>query len=179
MNSILKFAILPLLLLLLTGCVMGTMYERQGTSAYLEKDYATAKAKYEEAVASGNPQAMYHLAVMYAEGQGVEQDQCKAAELLEKAAALGQDDARLMLGLFNLYGDGVPRDVNKAAGLIKTAAENGNDTAMYYLANLYAAGLGVQKDVDKGLYWMLEARDAGFPVKDELLTRDGLAGLYE
>jgi hypothetical protein len=36
----------------------------------------------------------------------------------------------------------------------------------------------VERDLDKGLYWMREARDAGFPIKDELLTREGLAALY-
>jgi hypothetical protein len=179
MQASLKYAFIPVLLLLLTGCVMSTMNERQGTKAYLEKDYASARMKYEEAVADGNAQAMYHLAVMYAQGQGVEQDYAKAAGLLEQSAALGQEDARLMLGLFHLYGDGVPRDLARGAALIATAAENGNDTAMYYLGNLYAAGLGVEKNLDKGLYWMQEAKNAGFPVKDELLTLDGLAALYE
>jgi len=179
MKPSLQYAIIPVLLLLLSGCVVSTMSERQGTKAYLEKDYATARMKYEEAASEGNAKAMYHLAVMYAEGQGVEQNYAKAAGLLERSSALGQDDATLMLGLFNLYGDGVPRDVNKGAVLVGTAAENGNDTAMYYLGNLYAAGLGVKKDLDTGLYWMRRAKDAGFPVKDALLTREGLAALYE
>ncbi|MEZ7198554.1 tetratricopeptide repeat protein [Pseudodesulfovibrio karagichevae] len=178
MKASLRYAIIPALFLLLSGCVVSTMSERQGTRAYLEKDYATARMKYEEAAAEGNAQAMYHLAVMYAQGQGVAQDYAEAARLLERSADLGQDDARLMLGLFHLYGDGVPRDVNRGAALVRAAAEDGNDTAMYYLGNLYAAGLGVEKDLDKGLYWMGKARDAGFPVKDKLLTRDGLAALY-
>lgn len=178
MKSSLKHALIPAMLFLLSGCVMSAINERQGTKAYLEKDYATARMKYEEAAADGNARAMYHLAVMYAQGQGVEQCYAKAAGLLDRSAALGLEDARLMLGLFCLYGDGVPRDQIRGAALIAAAAENGNDTAMYYLGNLYAAGLGVERDFDKGVYWMREAKDAGFPIKDEFLTREGLAALY-
>ena len=163
---------------LLAGCT-SSMIARQGTKAYLEKDYATAKMKYEEAIAEGNADAMYHLAVMYAEGQGVEQSYPQAAQLLEQAVALEQNDARLMLGLFNIYGDGVERNPVRGAELIKAAAVNGNDTAMYYLGNLYAAGLGVQKDLTQALHWMEQAKKAGFPVKDELLTQEGLAALYK
>lgn len=174
---VMKYVLLLAAATLLAGC-MSSMVTRQGTTAYLEKDYATAKMKYEEAAAQDNADAMYHLAVMYAEGQGVEQDYVKAAELLTRAAALEQEDAQLMLGLFYIYGDGVERNPERGANLIKTAAVNGNDTAMYYLGNLYAAGLGVQKDLTQALHWMQQADKAGFPVKEELLTMEGLSALY-
>ncbi|WP_316899621.1 tetratricopeptide repeat protein [Pseudodesulfovibrio indicus] len=176
-RRILQYALVPALALLLTGCVMSIMTERQGTKAYLDKDYAEAKAKYEEAVADGNADAMYHLGVMYAEGQGVKQDYAKAAQLLQQAAAQNQDDAQLMLGMFYIYGDGVPQDPAKGAALIKAAAENRNDTAMYYLGRLYALGLGMPKDLDQALTWMQDAQRAGFPVQEELLTKEGLASL--
>lgn len=176
-RRLLQYTILSAMALLLAGCIMSTMTERQGTKAYLEKDYATAQAKYEEAAADGNADAMYHLGVMYAEGQGVKQDYAKAAQLLQQAAAQDQDDAQLMLGMFHIYGDGVPQDPAKGAALIKAAAENRNDTAMYYLGRLYALGLGVPKDLDMALDWMQSAQRAGFPVKKELLTKDGLASL--
>nr|WP_321514308.1 tetratricopeptide repeat protein [uncultured Pseudodesulfovibrio sp.] len=170
--------ILAFLTMFPMGC-MSTMAERQGTKAYIIKDYTTAQLKYQEAADQGNTNAMYHLAVMYAEGQGIEQNYPKAAGLLDQAVIEGNDDARLMLGLFNIYGDGVPQNPAKGATLIATAADNGNDIAMYYLANLFAAGLGVEKSLDKAEYWMQEAKSAGFPVRDELLTKDGLTALYE
>lgn len=177
-----RFAQTVLLLLAVAvisaGC-MSQITEKQGTKAYMQKDYATALTKYTEAAEAGNSDAQYHLAVMYAEGQGVSQDMAKAAGLLEQAAAQNHDDAKLMLGLFNIYGDGVPRNPDKGAELIKQAAVNGNDTAMYYLGNLYAAGLGVNKDIPTALHWMQMAADAGFPVKEELLTESGLASLYQ
>ncbi|MBG0789787.1 MAG: sel1 repeat family protein [Desulfovibrionaceae bacterium] len=155
---------------LCAGCIMSAIAEKQGRTAYMDKDYATAKVKFEEAAAQGNADAMYHLANMYVEGKGVPQDYAKAAGLLEQAAAQDHDDARLMLGLFYLYGDGVAPDPVRGAQLIKTSAENGNDVAMYYLGNLYASGTGVTRHYPSALYWLQQAKSAGFPVKDELLA---------
>ncbi|BCS87748.1 tetratricopeptide repeat protein [Pseudodesulfovibrio sediminis] len=174
-----KYAVLlSIVAIVSTGCVLSQMAERQGNKAYLQSDYKTALAKYTEAAQDGNANAQYHLAVMYAEGQGTEKDLSRAAGLLEQATAQGHSDAQLMLGLFNIYGDGVPANPAKGAELIKESAVNGNDVGMYYLGNLYAAGLGVQKDIPTALHWMQQAKEAGFPVKEELLTQEGLTALY-
>lgn len=171
----------PLLLtVLICGCVVtGQMAERRGTKAYMLKDYPTAIANYEEAVAAGDPDAQYHLAVMYAEGQGVKKDLKRAAELLKLSADQGQTDARLMLGLFYVYGDGVPADPEKGARLVALAAEEGSDVAMYYLGHLYAAGLGVPKDAAKGLQWLTKAREEGFPVDESIKTQADVEALYK
>lgn len=180
MRTLFKITTPLLLTVLIGGCVVtGQMAERRGTKAYLLKDYPTAVANYEEAVAEGDRDAQYHLAVMYAEGQGVDKDLGRAAELLELSAAQGQNDARLMLGLFNVYGDGVPADPAEGARLITLAAEDGNDVAMYYLGHLYAAGLGVPRDAAKGLYWLSQAREHGFPVKECIETEADVEVLYE
>ncbi len=179
-TSFMKYTLLlTIAVTMLTGCVMtGQISERQATKAYLQKDYATAFSKYTDATTDGNADAQYHLAVMYAEGEGVEKDLPKAAELLQQAVAQEHTDAQLMLGLFNVYGDGVPTNPAKGAKLIAQAAEAENDVAMYYLGNLYAAGLGVKKDIPTALNWMKKAEDNGFPVKEELLTEAGLEALY-
>jgi len=172
--------ILTMIALFSGGCVvMAQMAERKGNKAYQRQDYATAFEQYSEAADNGSATAQYHLAVMYAEGQGIQEDMTKAAALLQQASAQGQEDAQLMLGLFYVYGDGVKQDPAKGAEWIKTSAEKGNDVAMYYLGNLYAAGLGVTKDIPTALYWMGQAKDSGFPVKDDHLTEAGLASLYE
>ena len=164
---------------ILSGCVTSQNLERQGTKAYFEKDYETVQQKYTEASAEGSAKAKYHLAVMYAEGKGVDQDYAKAAQLLDEASKKNHSDSQLMLGLFNVYGDGVPVNPEKGANLITLAAKDGNDTAMYYLGNLYAVGLGVDKDIPTALKWMQKAKKNGFPVKEELLTQEGLAALYK
>jgi TPR repeat protein len=179
-NNFVKYTLLlALMMTMITGCVVtGQIRERQATKAYLQKDYATAFTKYSDAAADGNDDAQYHLAVMYAEGEGVEKSLPKAAKLLQQAAAQDHSDAQLMLGLFNVYGDGVPTNPTKGAKLIAQAAESGNDVAMYYLGNLYAMGLGVKKDIPTALSWMKKAEDKGFPIKEELLTKKGLEDLY-
>ena len=179
-KTLLKGVTVFLLTSLACGCVVtGQIAERRGTKAYLLKDYPTAVTNYEEAVAEGDKNAQYHLAVMYAEGQGVKKDFKRAAELLKLSADQGQNDARLMLGLFNVYGDGVPANPEEGARLITLAAEEGNDVAMYYLGHLYAAGLGVPKDTAKGLYWMKQARDHGFPVEETIETEEDIEVLYK
>lgn len=180
MRQFIKY-ILPLTISMvaLASCVVtGQMAERRGTKAYLLKDYGTAYTEYTTAAAEGEPNAQYHLAVMYAEGQGVEKDLVKAAQLLREASDQNQADAQLMLGLFNIYGDGVPVNPEKGAELITKAAEARNDVAMYYLANLYAAGLGVKKDIPTALAWMIQAQGHGFPIEEELLTEEYMEGLY-
>lgn len=164
---------------LLSGCIMSGIAEKQGRNAYLQKDYATARMRFEEAAAEDNADALYHLAGMYVEGKGVPRDYAKAASLLERASAQGHAESRLMLGLFYLHGDGVEQDAVRGADLIKAAAADGNDVAMYYLGSLYAGGIGIKKDLPAALHWMRKARDAGFPVRDELLTEAGLAALHE
>lgn len=175
-----KRILLPALLTLaLTGCVATSQIaERQGTRAYLQKDYATALARYTEAAQGGNARAQYLLAVMYAEGEGVDRDYARAAGLLQQASDQNLDDATVMLGLFHVYGDGVPADPAKGAALIARAADRGNDVAMYYLANLYAAGIGVERDIPRALDWMRKAKQAGFPVEPAMLTKEGLAAAY-
>lgn len=171
--------LLTVIAAMLTGCIVtGQIIERQATKAYLQKDYTTAFAKYTEAATDGNADAQYHLAVMYAEGEGVEKNLPKAATLLQQAVAQDHADAQLMLGLFNVYGDGVPANPENGAWLISQAAEAGNDVAMYYLGNLYAAGLGVEKNIQAAMFWMKKAEDNGFPVKEELLTKAGLEAMY-
>ncbi|WP_319468347.1 tetratricopeptide repeat protein [uncultured Pseudodesulfovibrio sp.] len=180
MKTIMKYLTPSITALALTGCVVtGQIAERRGTKAYLLKDYTTAHSEYTAAIAEGNADAQYHLAVMYAEGQGVEKNLEKAAELLKAAAAQGQMNAKLMLGLFYIYGDGVTADPAKGARMITEAAEAKNDVAMYYLANLYAAGLGVEKDIPTALMWLTKAKKNGFPVEDEQLSEAYLESLYE
>jgi len=169
--------------ILLAGCVAkkitNQIPERQGTKAYLKKDYSEAAAKYAEAAKNGNANAKYALATMYMVGEGVDKDMDKTLLLLEQACAQEQKDALLMLGLFYVYGDYVPTDAIKGAALIYRAGVARNDVAMYYMAHLYAAGVGVEKNLRRAQMWMNNAKEFGFPIKDELLTLKGLEALYD
>jgi len=162
---------------IVVGCVGGQISQRRGDKAYRYGDYQTAVTEYTEAVEGGNIDAMYHLGAMYAEGQGVPKDLTKAASLVRQAAEGGQEDAMLMYGLFNVYGDGVPINPTEGIRWLTMAAAQDNDVAMYYLGILYAMGLGVDMDTQAALVWMTKAKENGFPVKDALLSEEGLAEL--
>lgn len=180
---IVKYALVTALsLFALSGCVaekvISQVPERQGTRAYVKKEYPEAAQKYEQAIGMGNANAMYYLAVMYLEGEGVPKDAARTVELLEKACEQEQKDALLMLGLFYVYGDNVEKDPEKGAQLIYRAGVARNDVAMYYMGHLYAAGLGVDKDIKHAQMWMYNAKRFDFPVPDKLLTKQGLENLY-
>lgn len=159
------------------GCVAGQVTQRRGDKAYRAQDYTTAATEYTEAVASGNLNAMYHLGVMYMEGQGVSKDATKGATLVHQAAEAGLADAQLMYGLFSIYGDGVPMNPLEGIRWLTMAADQENDIAMYYLGTVYAMGLGVNTDIPTALLWMNKAKENGFPVEDALLTEQGLSTL--
>lgn len=180
-ERLIRYFLAPLFAtVLLSGCVVtNQILERQGTKAYLKKDYPVALEKFSTAAESGSDYAQYSLAVMYLEGEGVDKDTDKAVQLLTQAADNGQSDAQLMLGLFYVFGDYVTKDPVKGADLIYKAGVNENDVAMYYMGHLYAAGVGVDKDLTRAQMWMQNAKRFGFPVEDELLTLSGLEALYE
>ena len=164
--------------LLAAGCMTTYGLEQQGIRAYSDRNYETAYKNFSRSVEYGREKAKYHLAVMFAEGNGVEQDYKKAAQLLNDAAKAGSSDAELMLGLFYVQGDGVAQNPEKGFEFISAAAKKDNDVAMYYLGHLYASGIGVKQNFDTALEWMEKAKENGFPVKEELLTTRGLRALY-
>ena len=73
--------------------------------------------------------AQAELALMYLDGEGVQQDSKKAAELYTKAAEQGNTVAQKMLAGMYFGGEGVPQDKKKAAELYRQAAEQGDAEA--------------------------------------------------
>ena len=64
---------------------------------------------------SGCMEALYHLALCYLNGDGVEKNEKRAAALMKRSAMQGYYPALYRWGLFNLYGIGV--DPNKDEGV--------------------------------------------------------------
>lgn len=102
---------------------------------------------YDQAVTSGNSDAMNNLGTMYQYGQGIPQNLEKARRLYEKAVRL--DNARAMLNLGEMYklGQGVPRDNYKATALFKQAASLGDLYGLASLALAYEKGDGIVKNL--------------------------------
>ncbi|MCI0400399.1 MAG: sel1 repeat family protein [Gammaproteobacteria bacterium] len=101
-----------------------------GAAAYSMGDYARAYQTM-QALAEGSEHeyAEYYLAVMYANGQGVEQNFEEAAKWYRKAAEHGIPQAQYRLANLYVDGKGVPQDFEMAYAWYSTAAHQGHSGA--------------------------------------------------
>ncbi|WP_299297324.1 tetratricopeptide repeat protein [uncultured Tateyamaria sp.] len=106
-------------------------------------DATAAAERYEQAAASGHPDAATSLGVMYHNGTGRPQDLNRARALYEQATAQNHPRALNNLGLLYVRGEGVDQDYARAADYFQRAAELGLRTAMTNLGVLYENALGV------------------------------------
>lgn len=63
------------------------------TGRDVEQNYASAVKWFEKAAMQGEPDSMFHLAICYDEGLGVEKDNEKSFHYLVEAANLGWEPA--------------------------------------------------------------------------------------
>jgi TPR repeat protein len=104
---------------------------------YDDGSFVEAAQWYERASAQDDLEALYNLAYMYHEGQGVTKDYTKANELFRKTAEIGafcKDGSRSykalsMLGNAYAYGEGVSRDFVEAYKWYFLAAARGHPDA--------------------------------------------------
>jgi TPR repeat protein len=138
---------------------MGQWY-RDGKQG-LKQSYVLAAMLFEKAVAQGDPDAMFDLALLYRDGRGVVQSFEKAAELFTMAAEKG--DVKAMFGLGCLYRDGrgVVQSFKKAVELWTMAAEQRDADAMTGLGLLYIQGQGVDQSNEFAREWWTKAADEG------------------
>ena len=119
----------------------------EAISAYDTQQYDKAAEEFQYLVDEGDATAMYYMAQMYTNGQGVEKDDKKALELLQKADALGNEKATAALAQHLLTDTSVENNTEAAVEYLKKAAYNGDVDALYELGELYAKGEnGVQKE---------------------------------
>ena len=86
------------------------------------KDYSESVKWAKAAVAQGNLDGMYTLALAFGHGRGVEEDLLKAFRLYEKAANQGHAPSMTNLGCMYGRGEGVEQDESVAMEWIKKAA---------------------------------------------------------
>ena len=105
----------------------------------------------------GDADAQFHLGLMYAQGDRVQQDYVEATKWFRKAATQGDADAQFNLGILYQCGDGVPQDLVEAAHWYRRAAEQADAKAEYNLGLMCDRGDGVQQDYAKALVWFRKA----------------------
>jgi localization factor PodJL len=130
-------------------------------------------ASLRDAVAGGQPNAQYELAMRLLEGRGLPKDQAAAFRWFERAASLGLAPAQYRLGSMYEKGIGVARDLAGAKRWYLKAAEAGNARAAHNLAVMSAEpGEGAQ-NYGEAVKWFRKAAELG--VRD---SQYNLAILY-
>ena len=132
----------------------------------IKQDASLARKWFERAVAQGQHDAEYALAVMMSsekqEGD-ISVDKAIVA-LLEKAVSAGHIEAMAMLGKYLYTGKGVDENYPRAIELWKYAADRGDLDARYCLGDYYYTGRGMfnsGKDQAKALKIWEEASQEG------------------
>ncbi len=109
----------------------------------------------------GHVAAAYNLALLYLEGQQVQQNLPRAAELLRIAADAGSPEAQYALATFYKEGNGVAKDPAAAAKLLAAATRGGNTAAEVEYAIALFNGTGVAKDESAASGYFLKAAQKG------------------
>jgi localization factor PodJL len=126
-----------------------------------------------DAVAAGQPNAQYELAMRLFEGRGLPKDQPAAARWFERAASLGLAPAQYRLGSMYEKGNGVTPDPAVAKRWYLKAAEVGNARAAHNLAVMNADPGGGEPNYPEAAKWFRRAAELG--VRD---SQYNLAILY-
>ena len=111
-----------------------------------EDSYSAAVAYFKSAVALGNPDSIYHLGCMIADGEGFTQNYQLAAAYLSISAIQGITDAQFRFAEMLDKGLGVRFDREEAAKWYLAAIENGDRRAYLPLAYRYLNGDTVAKN---------------------------------
>ena len=120
---------------------------------------------------AGDVQAQCDLGKCYAEGEFVAQDYQAALHWFNVASENGSSMATACLGVMYECGNGVEADIRKAIECYQFATYDNEPTGMYNLAQCYYYGKGIIKENKKrGLYYMVEAAEAGFVHAMKFLT---------
>ncbi|MDI1227141.1 MAG: tetratricopeptide repeat protein [bacterium] len=126
-------------------------------------------AALQAAAERGDALSQNHLAVMYAEGRGVEQNYQHASLWFRRAAEQGDAFGQYSLATMYSQGLGLPRDHAQAAKWYSKAARQGDAKAQFLLGKAYYHGTGVAKSQTRAVDWFLAASKGGEREADKYL----------
>ena len=117
----------------------------------------------------GHGEAMFFLALMHNNGDGVAQNLQEAVRWYTLSALTGWSDSMFNLGQKYYRGEGVPQDLAKAADLFFLVATTGDPDGQWAFGVLVASGEGRQQDMIEGGAWVLLAANQGHQKAQETL----------
>ncbi|MDA0703223.1 MAG: SEL1-like repeat protein, partial [Proteobacteria bacterium] len=145
-----------------------------------QKGDAPKDATATQGVESGlKENAQHDLAVLYAQGNGLEQDYRSAAHWFREAAVQGIANAQYNLGVLHERGLGVQQDPLEALLWYLSAAEQGHAAAQYNVGVAYAEGKGIPQNYPEAIKWFEKSAIQGLPRAQYnlgIMMEDGLGG---
>lgn len=144
---------------------MALARERTPESTSVPTDDVEAAKWYQRAAERGDADAAMKLAVIYANGKGVEKNRETALEWLRRAADLGSAESQLALSGLYLWGSAglVEKDIDKSVMWLRKAANQGNMRAQMTLAFWLDNGFVLTESKSEAARWYLEAAKKGNP----------------
>ena len=118
---------------------------------------------YEKAAQKGHAEAAMRLALLYAQGAGVEKNEKKAFTYMEQAAKAGNTNALYNVGRCYEEGIGVKQDFSKAFDWYKKAAAEGDFRAMCCMGGYFLTGNPVPYEPAKAFQLFEKAANANIP----------------
>ncbi len=132
---------------------LGQINETQG-------EYFLAASNYAAAVSRLHTPAMNQLAILLAEGRGVQRDLARAGQLCRQAIVLGSADALANLAVLAIQYK-IPLEANESPeALVKKAAEQGSAAGMRLHGQTLMLDVATRSE---GLDWLSRAANAGDP----------------
>ena len=138
---------------------LGKLFERGGGS--IQQDFVQAARWYRVASRQGIAAAQNNLALMHAQGRGVDRNLDHAIDLWFKAARQNHAMAQYNLGLAFYRGEGLEKDTREAAAWFRMAADLGLGDAQYAMGQMNRLGLILPKHEGKALGWYKRAAAQG------------------
>ena len=136
----------------------------QAVEDYNQGGYIKALNTFYTLAKKGDAKAQFNVALIYANGKGVQKDLSKARKWYEKAAKQDNPSAQYNLAqLYHMAGEDDPHGYEKARYWYEKAVESGVTEAYNNLAALYIDGKGVKKDQQKAFELFEKAAKMGDP----------------
>jgi hypothetical protein len=123
-------------------------------AAYYRGDYATALRLWLPLAEQGDPDAQFHLGVIFESGLGVLRSDAEAIRWYRGAAEQDDAVAQFNLGVMYAKGEGSSPNYAEAALWYRLAADHGLAGAQFNLGMMYGEGQGLSQDYVQAHMWL-------------------------
>ena len=148
----------------------------EGVEAYRNRDYKLAVKQFVPPAENGDAVALFYIALMYENAEGLPENFPQAMLLYRRAADMGYAPAQNNLGVMFETKAGTERSYKDAAIWYRKAAAQGNAPAQFNLGLMYYIGRGsdVPRSFKEAAAWYLKAAEQGYAP-----AQNSLARMYE